>query len=41
MRKIFGTDSTNCRILALDEWQQRYTVARCREIVLIPFRPFL
>jgi cardiolipin synthase len=41
MRTIFDIDSSNCRVLTLEEWQKRHAVARFSETVLVPLRPFL
>lgn len=41
MQKIFDVDSANCRILTLEEWQDRPPLARFSEAVLVPLRPLL
>lgn len=41
MQKIFDVDSENCRVLTLDEWQDRQMIARFSEAVLVPLRPLL
>ncbi len=41
MQEIFDVDSRNCRVLTLEEWQERPLVARFSEAVLVPLRPFL
>jgi cardiolipin synthase len=41
MQEIFDVDSGNCRVLTLEEWQERPLIARFSEAVLVPLRPFL
>ncbi|MCU1530672.1 MAG: phospholipase [Arthrobacter sp.] len=41
MQKIFDVDSRNCRVLTLEEWQDRHPLARFSEAVLVPLRPLL
>ena len=41
MQKIFDVDSGNCRVLTLEEWQDRHPLARFSEAVLVPLRPLL
>lgn len=41
MQKIFAVDSGNCRVLTLEEWQDRRSLARFSEAVLVPLRPLL
>ena len=41
MQRIFYVDSGNCRVLTLEEWQDRHPLARFSEAVLVPLRPLL
>jgi cardiolipin synthase len=41
MEQIFEIDSSNTRLLTLEEWESRHVVARFSETVLAPLRPFL
>lgn len=41
MQRIFDVDSGNCRVLTLEEWQDRSPLARFSEAVLVPLRPLL
>lgn len=41
MEKIFATDSSNSRILELEEWERRPLIARISEMVIGPLRPLL
>ena len=41
MQNIFDVDSGNCRVLTLEEWQERHPLARFSEAVLVPLRPLL
>jgi cardiolipin synthase len=41
MEQIFEIDSSNTRLLTLEEWDSRHVVARVSEAILAPLRPFL
>lgn len=41
MQKIFEFDSGNCKVLTMEEWQDRSFIARFSEVVLVPLRPLL
>jgi cardiolipin synthase len=41
LEKIFEIDSSNTRVLTLEEWESRHIAARFSEAVLAPLRPLL
>lgn len=41
MEKIFTVDTSNSRVLTLQEWDTRHVAARASELILAPLRPFL